>query len=218
MESLDLSLESHRLRAASWIFRYPTAAHRRKHGPSYGSYESYRDWLRDEFSYRCVFSLVRETWIGKPASFDIDHFKPQATHGELVTDYDNLIYLTHRLNLTKGKRSLPDPCQIALGQCLQVESEGERMGIITARNNVGTKIINTLRLDSDDATEERRKWFTILRSLAITDEAAFRKLIGYPQDLPNLRRKETEQNTRAEGIERSARVQRDEKRCLPEWY
>jgi hypothetical protein len=221
MERIDLCLEADRLRVALRVFNYPASPHRRKHGPDgYEKYESYRDWLRDEFSYRCVFSLVRETWIGKSTAFDIDHFQPQTTHGNLVCSYDNLLYLTHRLNLKKGKRTLPDPCSIALGQCLQVEPEGEQIGEISARNHneVGRRIINVLRLNSDDATAERRMWLKILRSLAQTDETTFRELIGYPAALPNLRKKDAPTNSRQSGIDRSAQVLRDEKKSLPDWY
>ncbi len=36
-------------------FQYSEKAHMRKHGPSgYLTYETYKDWLRDEFSFRCV--------------------------------------------------------------------------------------------------------------------------------------------------------------------
>ncbi len=36
-------------------FSYPNRPHVRRHGPrGYANYESYRPWLRDEFSFRCV--------------------------------------------------------------------------------------------------------------------------------------------------------------------
>ena len=45
------------------IFDYPANRQERRHGPSgYASYESYRPWLRDEFEFRCVYCLKRETW------------------------------------------------------------------------------------------------------------------------------------------------------------
>jgi hypothetical protein len=219
MEGIDLHREADRLRVASRIFDYADALHRRRHGPSgYEDYESYRGWLRDEFSYRCVFSLIRETWIGKASAFDIDHLKPQTGSPDLRCDYDNLLYLTHRLNLKKGKRPLVDPCRVALGKCLRVEPEGDQMGEIFSLNQIGQKIINVLRLDSDDATEERKKWLRILRSVARTDEDWFRKLIGYPSELPNLRRATPKGNSRREGIESSAQVLRDEQKRLPGWY
>ena len=114
MEAYDLTRESDRLALVERVFVYPAEPHQRKHGPGgYTDYESYRDWLRDEFSYRCVFSLVRETW--PQSSFHIDHLKPRAEREDLTCEYDNLLYIAGRLNLIRGKRALDDPCRIGLG-------------------------------------------------------------------------------------------------------
>ncbi|MEQ1842605.1 MAG: hypothetical protein ABL994_19570, partial [Verrucomicrobiales bacterium] len=171
MVGLDLSLAADRLKVIEFAFAYPMSPHRRRHGPAgYTDYESYRDWLRDDFSYRCVFSLIRETWIGRAASFDIDHLRPQIDHIKLVCDYDNLLYLSHRINLRKGKRPLPDPGEIALGKCLRVELNGERIGEITALNKDGQAIVETLKLNNRDEVEDRRKWLEVLRAVAVVDE------------------------------------------------
>lgn len=186
METFDLTRESDRLALVDRVFVYPEEPHQRRHGPAgYTDYESYRDWLRDEFLYRCTFSLLRETW--PQTRFHIDHFVPQTERPDLVCDYDNLILLEGRLNLVKGRRRVPDPCKVALGRCLYVHMKGEKMGCIEARNEVGEKIIRVLRLDSDDATQVRRDWIQILRSVAQTDEPLFRKFIGYPKNFPTLK-------------------------------
>ena len=42
-------------------YRYPNQTHRRKHGPQgYRAAAEYREWLRDEFLFRCVYCLERE--------------------------------------------------------------------------------------------------------------------------------------------------------------
>ncbi len=215
MDRIDLSRIEDRLKVALLVFAYPEEPHQRRHGPSgYTSYESYRDWLRDDFSYRCVFSLIRETWLGRKAQFDIDHLEPQSSRPDLVSEYDNLLYLTHRVNLVRGKRPLPDPCKVALGKCLKVDAD---TGEIQALNDVGGKIIRVLKLDNPDATEHRRMWLRILRCVAQTDEQEFRRLIGYPTDLPDLSKTRAEGNSLPNGIAESA----FERRCaktLPEWY
>src|ERR1700682_3612702 len=44
-------------------FAYPSEPHQRKHGPAgYTNYEEYKPWLRDEFTFRCVYCLERELW------------------------------------------------------------------------------------------------------------------------------------------------------------
>ena len=44
-------------------FMYPGQSHVRRHGPAgYADYKRYRPWLRDEFTFRCVYCLKRERW------------------------------------------------------------------------------------------------------------------------------------------------------------
>jgi hypothetical protein len=216
MEPFDLRRERDRLLLVERAFAYPDKPHARKHGPAgYTDYESYRDWLRDEFSYRCVFSLFRETW--PQIRFHIDHLVPQKDRSDLICEYDNLILLETRLNLVKGKRRLPDPANITLGECLVVVSAGDRTGEIQATNDTGKRIISVLRLDNEDATRVRRDWIGILRSVARCDEHLFRKLIGYPENLPNLAKAKPPENTRLAGINLSARYLHDSG-SLPDWY
>lgn len=217
METFDLTSERDRLALVERVFAYPDEPHQRKHGPvGYTDYESFRDWLRDEFSYRCVFSLLRETW--PQTRCHIDHLIPQKERPDLICDYGNLILLEARLNLVKGKRRLPDPCIVALGKHLVVCTSGELTGCIEARggSEIGERIIRVLRLDSDDATQIRRDWIGILRSIAQTDEQLFRKFVGYPKDLPDLRAANVK-NTRAAGLRQSAKYLL-ENGNLPDWY
>jgi hypothetical protein len=217
MEAFDLTSERDRLALVERIFAYPAEPHRRKHGPTgYTDYESYRDWLRDEFSYRCVFSLFRETW--PQTRFHIDHLISQNERPDLVCDYDNLILLEGRLNLVKGKRRVPDPCKVALGKCLLVCTSGERIGCIEAcdGSKVGEQIIRVLRLDSEDATNTRRLWLELLRAAAQVNERLFRELIEYPKNLPDLRGAKA-RNKRESGLDQSAKHLSDIG-ALPEWY
>jgi hypothetical protein len=217
METFDLKNEHDRLALVERVFVYPEEPHQRKHGPTgYTDYESFRDWLRDEFSYRCVFSLFREPW--PQTRFHIDHLIPQKERPDLVCDYDNLILLEGRLNLVKGKRRVPDPCKVALGKCLMVHTNGERMGCIEARDGskIGEQIIRVLRLDSADATQIRRDWIGILRSVARSDEQLFRKFVGYPLNLPDLCAAKV-RNARKKGLLQSARHLQDTD-ALPDWY
>lgn len=217
METFDLTIERDRLALVERVFVYPDEPHQRRHGPvGYTDYESYREWLRDEFSYRCVFSLLRESW--PQIRFHIDHLISQKERPDLICDYDNLILLEGRLNLVKGKRRLPDPCKVALGKHLVVYTNGEQMGCIKALDGseVGEWIIRVLRLDSDDATQTRRKWIGVLRSVAQTDEQLFREFVGYPKNLPNLCKSRIK-NTRETGLHQSARQLLDNGK-LPDWY
>lgn len=83
-------------------FDYPLASHQRRHGPrGYSQPESYQPWLRDEFSFRCVYCLIREQWGRVTGEFDVEHFRPQAINPELATVYDNLLYACGRCNGAK---------------------------------------------------------------------------------------------------------------------
>ena len=215
MDRIDLRRVADRLKIARRIFAYPKEQHRRRHGPTgYTIPETYREWLRDDFSYRCVYSLIREQWISRKANFDIDHLESRSSRSDLVCDYNNLLYVTHRVNLVHGKRPLPDPCKVALGKCLEVDPE---TGEIRALNDVGGRIISILKLDSDDATADRLMWLRILRCAAQGDEGLFRRLIGYPSDLYDLSKAQEENNSRPSGIAESA-FECDQAGTLPEWY
>jgi len=220
MEGADINTESGRQKIAELAFAYPIEPYRRKHGPVYHGKEpeSYREWLRDEFSYRCVFSLWRETWIGRHGHFDIDHLKSRVSRPDLIRDYDNLLYLSHRINLRKGRKPLPDPCKIGLGMHLKIETGGKRIGRIIALDELGEEICETLRLNRGDEIDLRRKWIGILKCAAVTDEALFRDLVGFPKDLRNLDKLKPDDNSRRSGISKSAWHLREVRESLPEWY
>jgi hypothetical protein len=48
-----------------------------------GSAISYRPWLRDEFTFRCVYCLLRKQWGRVTGEFDVEHFRPLANSPEL---------------------------------------------------------------------------------------------------------------------------------------
>jgi hypothetical protein len=54
---------------------YPSVPHRRRHEPrGYQDYREFKPWLRDEFTFRCVYCLEREAWYpDRAASFSVEH-------------------------------------------------------------------------------------------------------------------------------------------------
>ena len=106
-------------------FVYPATPHDRRHGPAgYADYESYRPWLRDEFAFRCVFCLTRETWGPFHAQFAIDHFIPTKALAAQPVLYENLLYSCVTCNSIKGFRAIPDPLVTLLNSCVRVASDG----------------------------------------------------------------------------------------------
>ncbi|MCF7731592.1 MAG: HNH endonuclease [Akkermansiaceae bacterium] len=180
-------------------FSYPAKPHGRRHGPrGYRSYESYRDWLRDEFAFRCIYCLRRERWGQVKGEFDIDHFEPQVRRGDLITEYDNLLYCCHTCNLAKGSRTVPDPHHHAYGNCLKVREDGG----IEALNEQGEILIGELDLDAPTKVHWRRLWIRTVRvAWQSGDRAHLESVLGLPEDLPDLaRQRPPDGNSRPEGL------------------
>jgi hypothetical protein len=195
--------------AAPEPFAYSVVPHARRHGPyGYRTYESYRDWLRDEFSFRCVFCLRREQWGLVMATWDIDHFAPQSSHPQDKLDYENLLYVCHTCNVIKNDRTVANPCRIAFGHCLKVHEDGT----IVALNENGKALIEQLRLDNADYTRFRSLIIAILRSLLRSpdpnDRQTYIRLMCYPDDLRDLSRLKPPGNSRPEGINASCYARR----------
>lgn len=197
-------------------FAYPSKPHTRRHGPEgYSKYRQYRNWLRDEFSFRCVYCRRRETWLTLRRDYELDHFLPKSKHRDVERDYDNLVYACSDCNGTKAAKYLPSPESVAYGDCLRVAENGEIHA--TDERGLGAAIINALRLDAPEYTRLRR---LILETVAEARPGSktLKWCLGYPDDLPDLSaEKEPKHNQRPAGIREShyERKQRDE---LPEYY
>lgn len=182
-------------------FEYPIEPHLRRHGPDgYADYESFRDWLRDEFTFRCVYCLHREMWYGRPGTFHIEHFIPVAVNPLGKCDYSNLLYACATCNTAKGDiLGVPDPCQVAFGDCLRIKSNGE----VKALNKDGEKLCDVMRLNNRKNVEHRARWMRTLAVLKIVDLELYQEYMSFPDDLPDLRpsRKRVLRNTKPEGAE-----------------
>ena len=126
-------------------FRYPAEPHVRKHEPKgYADYASYRPWLRDEFSFRCVYCLFRERWGLLRRTFEIDHFLPVSLNPDESADYRNLVYACGFLaNASKGKRMLPAPCRVLVDASVRVHEDGT----IHANDLEARRLVRMLGLD-----------------------------------------------------------------------
>jgi hypothetical protein len=188
-------------------FQYPLAPHARRHGPrGYLDYSRFRPWLRDEFSFRCIYCLLREQWGLVRGTFNIDHFVAVAIDATLETDYDNLLYACASCNFGKGARVLPDPLMALTAALVRVDEDGT---IHADANTEAARLIDLLGLDCRDYTEFRKLWIDIV-TLARQKPELYQRLMGYPNDLPNLRRlKPPQGNTRPAGVEQSAFARRE---------
>lgn len=193
-------------------YRYPEKKKNRKHGPyGYSTYESFRPWLRDEFEFRCVYCLRRETWVEMGGAWHIDHVKCLAENKDLKCDYDNLVYACSQCNLAKSDMEIDDPCKTLSHCSIQVSATGEIHG--TTKN--AKRIIKVLGLDSPESTEFRLKMIKLYEVLKSKHEL-FISWFGYPRDLPDLSKLNCK-NSRPAGIGKSA-YELSKARSLPDTY
>ena len=178
-------------------FEYPTTPHVRRHGPAgYNDYASYRDWLRDEFMFRCAYCLHREQWNNRGGTFHVEHFIPASVDPAGTCEYSNLLYACAACNEAKqAVLGLPNPCQMAFSTCLRIKPDGR----IDALNSAGEKLKQVLRLDSDKNVRDRNRWMRVLEALKVSEPGLYRECMGFPEDLPDLRAKREPQNTMPEG-------------------
>lgn len=177
----------------------------RKHGPGgYSSYPSYREWLRDEFKFRCVYCLIREEWGRLVGEFDLDHFVPQAKRPELSTEYENLVYACHTCNLRKSGMETFDPESCLLTDSVKVYPTGRIEGL-----NAGAKaIIAKLGLDSPKFRNWRMIWLRNIDLAKEHDIDHYRRLLSFPDDLPDLVKLTPATNTKPSGVNQSYHAMR----------
>jgi len=178
-------------------FEYPSEPHARRHGPTgYKDYNSYRDWLRDEFSFRCVYCLHREQWYARSSTFHIDHFIPVAVDPSGECEYSNLLYACATCNEAKmDVLGVPDPCRVAFRDCLRIMANGR----VEALNADGRKLEQVLRLNSESNVRNRSLLMRTLEALRLGNPDVYQEYMRFPDDLPDLRKKHVPVNTKPEG-------------------
>lgn len=180
-------------------FQYPLTPLVRKHAPSYAPrWESYRDWLRDDFDFRCVYCLQRERWGKRRAGFAIDHIVPRASGGA-PCDYGNLAYACASCNSAKSDSAVPHPEQNAYGECVEVNEKGD----IRAKNREGKALIRALLLDDEENTGFRRDRIRELKSHTKNDPEQFQRLMSFPDNLPDLESRRSSANAKPDSWKQS---------------
>jgi hypothetical protein len=200
------------------VFQYSQHGHERRHEPrGYLDYRSFKPWLRDEFRFRCLYCLWRETWSADgDSAFSVDHFKPRITHPHLVCDYGNLLYACCRCNTLKQDVSLPlDPSE-GCARHLMVGDDG----VAQSLSRIGEELIEACRLNRAALVEARRTILELLATLRATntDQARtlLRRYLGFPDNLPILSRlRPPGGNGRPDGIATSF-YERRQRRELPD--
>jgi hypothetical protein len=196
-------------------FVYPPAPHVRCHGPlGYADTASFRPWLRDEFSFRCVYCLLREQWCRVRGIYDIEHHLPIVLHAGLALDYENLLYACATCNATKGSREVADPLVVLTNSNVHASEDG----MLHAFNSDAARLIRILGLNSKQSVEFRLLWIGIIALAAKYETDLYRQLMGYPSDLPDLQMLQPpDGNSRPDGVTNCFHAQRT-KGMLPATY
>lgn len=102
--------------------------------------------MRDEFAFRCVFCLCRETWYPSGADcFAVEHLNPKSVDPALKKNYENLLYACARCNSAKGAHEgFPDPSITAYGLLFEVGQDG----VVTGHDVIARWVVDILGLNS----------------------------------------------------------------------
>ena len=173
------------------MFEYPPTTHQRRHGPQgYNDPKSFKPWLRDEFAFRCVYCLWRETWcVDGDGRFSVEHLKSQSRHPDLIREYDNLAYACCGCNSAKQDREAPVTVDYApLAAHLKVQPDGR----VAAKTAEGEQLIELCLLNRPAMVNARQTVSQLWELLNVTSTPEANdlkhRLFGFPTDLPNLAR------------------------------
>jgi hypothetical protein len=204
-------------------FAYPTAAHTHKHAPhGYENYQSYKPWLRDEFVFRCVYCLTRETWgssVSGHAELGADHFVPQSLNESLKAVYSNLIYVCNDCNRYRGTEPLPiNPLTTPLANHLVINNDGK----ISAKTTEGQDFIDLFDLAAPGRNRLRADRLAVIRLKKKHPDdpdvdAIFKRAFGYPTELPDLTATRPSGNAKENSDKQSCHARRLRKE-LPDVY
>lgn len=172
-------------------FDYPARPHLRRHSPpEFKAYKRYKDYLRDEFKFRCVYCLVREKWLGSDHFFSVEHYHPKSKSPSRIVDYSNLLYACMDCNRAKGASIFPadvHPEENPYGRHLKIESSGVVQGL----SPEGVFIIQQLNLNEPLRVDYRRMHHDLFEmALRLSNHPDSRRLLmdffGFPSDMPTF--------------------------------
>jgi hypothetical protein len=148
-------------------FSFPRNRHTRRHQPPvFANYQRYKEYLRDEFRFRCVYCLSREGWMPGATFFGVEHFLPKSQFIRLNCQYQNLLYACAECNSAKGDVVLPDdlhPEVNPLGLHMKCDPRGKMLAISGSKD--GEYLIDLLQLNRPRLIVWRRKFIVLLQEL-----------------------------------------------------
>ena len=175
----------------------------RRYAPIYTQYSTYKEFLRDEFDFRCCYCLAREIWKDD-GEFGIDHWKPKGdllfAHLECV--YENLVWACDTCN--EAKKSITVKLEPLVDDFSQHVAFGEK-GKVVGLTPQGKGLVRKLKL------RDRSQFLSFVMDYVKIKDHSFS--LKFPADLPDLTRK----RPKVSGIEDCYFKQR-EQGSLPPYF
>jgi hypothetical protein len=157
-------------------------------------YRKYKKPLAKDFQNKCGYTNCHHSWFGGITNFHIDHFKAKSLYPLLVNDYENLVYATSFVNISKSDDDNDlylDPCKVDFNLHFERDTHGnilpksdsphakymyEKLKLYLERYGIIAKLeyIYQTWLRNEEAIE------------LITDEESKSKFVSYQKDISYL--------------------------------
>lgn len=166
------------------------------------NYTIYKNRLREEFFYTCVYCGIREPELGGVKSFHIDHYRPQNKFPHLISQYNNLLYACRDCNSHKSDY-WPTPVERMLGHIV-LNPRNHKIEVHIDKSNFSWKgktskgrwNVKRFRLDTDLRVKQRQDRKNIeatIEQLEKMRNEACRELISIKKQDQSHRKLELEQ-------------------------
>jgi hypothetical protein len=120
-------------------------------------------------------------------------------------DYLNLVYACRRCNAVKRNQTVADPFELLRATLVAALPDGA----LRSHDRDTQRLIRQLDLNSPKLKSWRVMWMRIADLAEKHDTGLYFRLVGFPEDLPNLRRMRPPLNTRQEGLEHCCFARRE---------
>ena len=176
--------------AAAKVFAYPARPLHRRHGPrGYADYQLYKPWLRDDFCFRCVYCQCRESWEPNGQYvFSVEHIEAQTTHP------DALATMTICFTLVRCVMPVGAKCRcllIPVWNLWPAHLQTLPNGMIDTQTKEGRQLCDLCHLNRPMLVQFRRYLLELIELFVSRqtpeEKRALQQILGFPEDLPNLR-------------------------------
>ena len=137
-------------------------------------------------------------------SFHLSRLVAQTVDVTKKATFRNLAYSCPTCDSGKSDETVPHPARTLTAGSVSVHEDGT----IVCHTKQLLRIVRVLGLDSSEHKEFRRLIIDIIAMAASTTSGKhkelFKRLMGYPHDIPSLSRKTPSKNSRKPGIQESA--------------